>query len=226
MSEHKHTDACLAYAAKTGKAYCIASCADSYRTEMTERDEAIRLRAELAREQANVEVLTEAIASYCRERNCWQERAMQAETRLDYAKADLCEYCNWEFDLPDTTPAHLASNELPECPRCHSRLVRAERERDEALAELRLARTEVNYHRHDAEYQQRRAETARALAAWLAAAADNARETIAFLRSCVLSGEDLNSDDIKHIDAVLADIRTAEARQELAAQSTAKRGPQ
>ena len=89
MSKHKHTDECLAYAAKTGKAYCIASCADSYRTEMTERDEAIRLRAELAREQANVEVLTEAIASYCRERNCWQERAMQAETRLDYAKADL-----------------------------------------------------------------------------------------------------------------------------------------
>ncbi len=56
---------------------------------MTERDEAIRLRAELAREQANIEVLTEATALYCRERNYWQERAMQAETQLDYAKADL-----------------------------------------------------------------------------------------------------------------------------------------
>jgi len=42
MRSHRHTDACLAYAAQTGKAYCIASCADSYRTEMTERDEAIR----------------------------------------------------------------------------------------------------------------------------------------------------------------------------------------
>lgn len=103
---------------------------------------------------------------------------------------------------------------------------RVEAKRDEAVAALRLARTEVNYHSQDAKYQCQRAETARALAAGLAAAADNARETIAFLRSCVLSGEDLNSDDIKHIDAVLADIRTAEARQELAAQSTAKRGPQ
>jgi len=29
-SEHKHTDECLEYAAKTGKAFCIAECKDSY----------------------------------------------------------------------------------------------------------------------------------------------------------------------------------------------------
>ena len=29
MSEHRHTNECLAYAAKTGKAFCIAECKDS-----------------------------------------------------------------------------------------------------------------------------------------------------------------------------------------------------
>ncbi len=30
LSRHRHTNACLAYAATTGRAFCIAECADSY----------------------------------------------------------------------------------------------------------------------------------------------------------------------------------------------------
>lgn len=84
-----------------------------------------------------------------------------------------------------------------------------ERERDEALAELRLARTEVNYHSHDAKHQRQRAETACAQVATLSAALDTAGASIAFLRSCLFSGEDLDSDDIKHLDDVLSGMRDA-----------------
>jgi len=41
MNEHKHTDECLNYAAKTGRAWCIASCRDS-RVTLEEKDKAIR----------------------------------------------------------------------------------------------------------------------------------------------------------------------------------------
>ena len=108
MSEHKHTDECLAYAAKTGKAYCIAPCADAYqaavdaaalRDQQTEdlaydvylceqhiKELEIDLRIERASHEEHhqwQERISQQLANMAREKNVWQVRAETAEARLD-----------------------------------------------------------------------------------------------------------------------------------------------